>query len=323
MINEVRNAVLSILNKNNYGYISPSDFNLYAANAQMEIYEEYFSSYNKAINYENARGAGTDYADIEAPLSETLETFLVSNFLFNVTEDLFNTTGNSFYTPSLTTTGDTAYYILKLLCYPTIITTGTNTAVTANALIDSAATFLTDGISQGDIVVNETDNKVAYVLTVVSNNQIKIDKDIFLATSRNYKIVKAYSKEADKVSAGKITMLNSSTITKPSVIFPSYTLEGNEIRVYPNTFNSFGQLQAVYFRHPLTPKWTYTSLTSGEPVFNQSQPDYQDFELPLEDGYKLVTKILEYCGMSIRETEVVQFGMTQQAHEQPSFSIQQ
>lgn len=323
MINEVRNAVLSILNKNNYGYISPSDFNLYAANAQMEIYEEYFSSYNKAINYENARGAGTDYADIEAPLSETLETFLVSNFLFNVTEDLFNTTGNSFYTPSLTTTGDTAYYILKLLCYPTIITTGTNTAVTANALIDSAATFLTDGISQGDIVVNETDNKTAYVLTVISNTQIKIDKDIFLATSKNYKIVKAYSKEADKVSAGKITMLNSSTITKPSVIFPSYTLEGNEIRVYPNTFNSFGQLQAVYFRHPLTPKWTYTSLTSGEPVFNQSQPDYQDFELPLEDGYKLVTKILEYCGMSIRETEVTQFGMTQQAHEQPSFSIQQ
>jgi hypothetical protein len=323
MINEVRNAVLSILNKNNYGYISPSDFNLYAANAQMEIYEEYFSSYNKAINYENARSSGTDYADIEGPLSETLETFLVSNFLSNVTEDLFNTTGNSFYTPSLTTTGDTAYYILKLLCYPTIITTGTNTAVTANALIDSAATFLTDGISQGDIVVNETNNKVAYVLTVVSNTQIKIDKDIFLAVSRNYKIVKAYSKEADKVSAGKITMLNSSTITKPSAIFPSYTLEGNEIRVYPNTFNSFGQLQAVYFRHPLTPKWTYTSLTSGEPVFNQSQPDYQDFELPLEDGYKLVTKILEYCGMSIREGEITQFGMTQQAHEQPSFSIQQ
>lgn len=44
MINEVRNAVLSVLNKNNYGYISPSDFNLYAANAQMELYEEYYSS---------------------------------------------------------------------------------------------------------------------------------------------------------------------------------------------------------------------------------------------------------------------------------------
>ena len=49
MINEVRNTVLSVLNKNNYGYISPSDFNLYAKNAQMEMYEEYYSSFNKTM----------------------------------------------------------------------------------------------------------------------------------------------------------------------------------------------------------------------------------------------------------------------------------
>jgi hypothetical protein len=79
----------------------------------------------------------------------------------------------------------------------------------------------------------------------------------------------------------------------------------------------------VYFRHPKVPKWTYISLFSGEPSFDQSQSDYQDFELPNEDGYKLVTKILEYCGISIREMEVTQFGMAQQQHEQPTFSMQQ
>ena len=50
MINSVRNTVLSVLNKNNYGYISPSDFNLFALNAQMEIFEGYFDAYNKIIN---------------------------------------------------------------------------------------------------------------------------------------------------------------------------------------------------------------------------------------------------------------------------------
>ena len=60
MINSVRNTVLSVLNKNNYGYISPSDFNLFALNAQMQIFEEYFDSYNKTINDENSRMAGTD-----------------------------------------------------------------------------------------------------------------------------------------------------------------------------------------------------------------------------------------------------------------------
>jgi hypothetical protein len=57
-------------------------------------------------------------------------------------------------------------------------------------------------------------------------------------------------------------------------------------------------------------------LSGGEPVFDQSQPDYQDFELPFEDEYKLVTKILEYCGMSIRESEVTQFGMIQEQQQQ-------
>ena len=68
MINEVRNTVLSIINKNNYGYISPSDFNLFASQAQMELYEEMFSSYNKIITMENNRVSGTDYADLKRNL---------------------------------------------------------------------------------------------------------------------------------------------------------------------------------------------------------------------------------------------------------------
>ena len=42
MINPVRKTVLSILNKNNYGYITPDDFNLYAKQAQLDIFDDYF-----------------------------------------------------------------------------------------------------------------------------------------------------------------------------------------------------------------------------------------------------------------------------------------
>ena len=93
--------------------------------------------------------------------------------------------------------------------------------------------------------------------------------------------------------------------------------------MYPSTINTKGQVQAVYFRYPKTPKWTYISLVSGEPAFDQSQPDYQDFELPIGDSYKLVAKILQYCGISIRETEVAQFGMVQEQQQQPTFIAQQ
>jgi hypothetical protein len=309
MINEVRNAVLSVLNKNNYGYISPSDFNLYAENAQMELYEEYYSNYNKAINSENARTAGNDYAEIEGPIAETLEGFLVTNYLTNLGP-------NTYSIPSLITTGDTAYYILNILCYPVLLATGNETANFVNRLIDSSALFLSDGISEGDIVSNIRTGQLSTVSQVFSNTTIILTDNIFTSTGDGYRIFSSKVKEADKVSVGKITMLNSSILTKPSDLFPSYTFEGEVIKTYPSTIKEKGQVKAVYFRHPKTPKWTYRTLTNGEPVFDQSQPDYEDFELPYEDNYRLVMKILQYCGVSIRETEVTQYGMAQEQQQQ-------
>ena len=58
MINEVRNTVLAIANKNNYGYISPQDFNLYCEQAQLDIFENYFYQYNSWLIKENQRVSG-------------------------------------------------------------------------------------------------------------------------------------------------------------------------------------------------------------------------------------------------------------------------
>lgn len=309
MINEVRNAVLSVLNKNNYGYISPSDFNLYAENAQMELYEEYYSSYNKAINAENARTAGSDYAEIEGPIAEALESFLQTDYLSHLG-------GNNYSVPTFVTVGNDAYYILKLLCHTKELTSGANTSFSSNQLIDSGATFLSDGLSAGDIVVNKDTGAVSTILSISSNTVLLLNSVIFEDTGEAYSIISLAAKEADKVSVGKITMLNASPLTSPSEFYPSYTLEGKTIKLYPSTIDAKGKVEAVYFRFPRVPKWTYISLVTGEPAFDQTQPDYQDFELPSEDGYKLVTKILQYCGVSIRETEVTQFGMVQEQQQQ-------
>ena len=71
-----------------------------------------------------------------------------------------------------------------------------------------------------------------------------------------------------------------------------------------------------YIRYPKDPKWTYVSLTGGEPIFDQSQPDYQDFELPPDDVNNLVARILQYSGASIREVQAVQFGQVIEKQEQ-------
>jgi len=145
MINSVRNTVIAILNKNNYGYISPSDFNLYAQQAQLELFMKYFSDYNTIINKENARVSGTDYADFGKSFAEQAEEFIVTNPLTNTS--ITTTLSNIYYLPSLVTTGDEEYMINKVLCYSKILSSGVNTSVVASQLIDSSANFSLAGES--------------------------------------------------------------------------------------------------------------------------------------------------------------------------------
>ncbi len=314
MINSVRNTVQGVLNKNNYGYISPQDFNLYAKQAQMEIFEEYFTAYNKVINMENGRVAGTDYADIEQPLAEVLEYFLISNFLVPVvTPSGF--TVNQFFAPSLVTVGNDYYMINKLLCYNIKKISGTTTGTPSlNQLIDATANFITAGVAYGDIVINLTTLESAEVMVVASATVLDLSSDIFQGIKEDYVIYSSVGVDDETVSVGKITMLNNSLLTAPSLVFPAYTLnEAGIITTYPNSIKGYGAVNATYCRYPLDPKWTYITLASGEPLFDQTQLDYQDFELPLEEEYKLAQKILQYCGMTIRETEVVQYALGQEA----------
>ena len=106
MIDSVRSTVLAALNKNNYGYLSPSDFNLYAKQAQLEIFENLFYQYNTQINLENVRRSGTDYANITKGIREVIDLFLVNISLTQVSANQ-----NFYYMPSASTTGSDFYYI--------------------------------------------------------------------------------------------------------------------------------------------------------------------------------------------------------------------
>lgn len=75
MINDVRNIVLSILNKENRGYVTPMEFNLYAKQAQLDIFENYTFLYSNAINKQNARMHGEGYSDIPKNIGEVIDSF--------------------------------------------------------------------------------------------------------------------------------------------------------------------------------------------------------------------------------------------------------
>jgi len=304
MINTVRNTVLSVLNKNNYGYLSPSDFNLFAKQAQLDLFESYFYQYNYQINKENARTSGTGLADITKGIEEELN-------IFSVTAGLYNQSDNLYFTPSPTTTGSDYYLLNKVLIYDSVLDEGTTTATVGgqNRVIDSAANFSVD-VSVGDIVAVENSGvQYVTVLSINSSTDITVSASVINAIGLPYAIYRRGTRmnEVEKVTHSKITMLNNSHLTSPNTAFPAYTTESSIMNVFPESVDSIGRVMCQYIRYPKDPNWTFVSLTNGEPVYDPSQPDFQDFELALDSEADLVLKILQYAGVSIREAQVYQF----------------
>ena len=310
---------MSIANKNNYGYITPSDFNLYAKQAQLDIFEDYFYQYNSWIIKQNARVSGSEYADILKGLVEVIDSFSETRGLTTSGINLYNLPEN--------------YYLInKINYYPNAVFSSTTTAAGANTLTDTNATFTTTGtVLPGQFVTNTSLTSVsagfgAYIVSVDSETQLTLSENPFgsaATVGNSYTIVTtAGIREVERVSQNKIFYLNSSSLTSPNISYPAYVLggannllTGNTITVYPETIIGAGKVLSQYIRYPLDPNWSYSSLTGGEPVFDEGAADYQDFELPDSDEPNLVNKILQYAGVSIRENDIAVFGNIQEQED--------
>jgi hypothetical protein len=163
IINSVRETVLSVLNKNNYGYITPSDFNLYAKQAQLDIFEDYFYQYNYQLMKENARASGIGLADLTRGYEEAIDIFSEQNFLVPVYANgtaqtlTLPSASASYSVPTTPTTGSDYYLINKVLLltkYLVVQSTNTLSLVAVNTMKDSALNFSTIGVKPSDVVVN-------------------------------------------------------------------------------------------------------------------------------------------------------------------------
>ena len=102
-----------------------------------------------------------------------------------------------------------------------------------------------------------------------------------MANGQNYVIYSGTNiTDVERVNQQKINYLLSSNLTAPTTQFPAYILSGassnqqpgpnsnigNTITVYPMTIRQKGAIQVQYVRYPVTPNWTYVTLTGGEPL---------------------------------------------------------
>lgn len=224
MVNSVYNTVLNIVAKERNGFITPEEFNSFAKQAQLELFQQYFYDFQKA-KISDLKGMETSgYSDITKQLDQTIDAF------------------------------------------------SKNT----------------------DLVYNGVDLK------------FDLPENFFLLNVLYYN-----GKEVTHVDQGKLHYLLNSNLTAPTETYPTYVMQGNKIAVYPTTITD--NINIYYVRYPADPKWTYT-VVNGSPLFNQSANDYQDFELAISDFPKLVVKICEYAGVSIREMDVVTAARAEEAY---------
>lgn len=78
MINSVRNTVMFLLNKDNRGYLAPSEFDYFAKQAQLEIFEELFGDYARAVSLQNNRKRALGYGDSVMHIQNKIDVFTTS-----------------------------------------------------------------------------------------------------------------------------------------------------------------------------------------------------------------------------------------------------
>jgi hypothetical protein len=119
-------------------------------------------------------------------------------------------------------------------------------------------------------------------------------------------------KEVQYIQPNELLELNLSPITKPSVYWPVYKYKGFEITVYPTTIQS--DISCTYLRKPYNPIWGFTtSAPSYQYVYNPIQYDEitnpsgsQNFELHPSEQVNIITRILLYSGIIIKDPQIVQ-----------------
>lgn len=156
--------------------------------------------------------------------------------------------------------------------------------------INTFATYSTDS----NFTYNITNNVWSYI-----GNDLYRTEGISLINSQGRK------QDIDEVLKGyELNNAINSKINPPSLSYPIYTKIGNSYRVYPTVPIGYS-VELLYIRSPKQVKWTYILDSSLNPQYSASASDKQDFELDEVLFPLLVAKILSYCGLSIKETEVV------------------
>ena len=311
-VNTVYTTVLSILNKEQRGYITPEEFNKLATQVQLDIFENYFEDLNQQLRVPQA---DSEYANRQKNIDNCISIFkTIGNTTYVQTGSataLAITAAGTGYTDSLTGVATTYAGSGTGLTVSILV----NAGVVTNVQIENPGS----GYTNGDIVTISAGNNDATLTLTVSNSPA-----YFLPPSDLHRIgtvIYKDEKELQRVERNEFLRLNLSPLTKPTTQFPVYLYEQvvkgtggantgeTHIFVKPTTIVTAADITVSYIRKPADVLWGYQQLgggtwSSGPYIYNAGAST--QFELDDTEQTEVILRILAYAGVVIRDPQIVQ-----------------
>jgi len=281
-VDTVYQRVLAIANKEQRGYITPQEFNLFANQAQLDIFEQYFYDVNQFVR---APGNDTEYSNMIDLINEKIAIFQK-------------------YQQSISTIDSSGIATLPTDVYRlgTIMYTGGTypielDEVSQNDVLDLEKAPLTRANLNRPYFTRQSKTTIKlYPLSLASSTAV-VNGAISSATalvvdgqSTNRNIAVGDTVTGSGVS-GTVTV--SSLTDQNNLVLSSSQSISNDVTL---TFTP--SVKCNYVDKPTNASFDYT-IVNGEALFNSTNS--VDFELHESEETELVLTILELAGISIKD----------------------
>lgn len=313
-VNKVYRTVLSIMNKEGRGFLTPDQFNRIGRQVQLDLLERAFFDYNRATNKEKANITNNEYGNIPKNIKEKIDIFSKEAELIVVNKNAIKPGIN--VRVRTTITGVSIPTQVTAGVYSNLATTsngsGTGLKVTVVATTNAFSTIIVTepgtGYSSGDIItipqasMTGANNPYTFPIeaTDIIIGNINLPEDLYrvINLSRLDRTV-----NFEQVEKSEYTYINSSKLTQPSKDYPIYYRGNNGFKIAPTTL--IGETIIFdYIKMPLDPYWGFTTTTNSG--YQYASSSSRDFEIHQSDEVNLVVKILGYAGVVIKDPSIVQ-----------------
>ena len=150
----------------------------------------------------------------------------------------------------------------------------------------------------------------------------------FLPPSNTHRIgtvIYKDEKELQRVQRNELLNINLSPLTKPTTTYPIYVYEDGtttnppRIYVYPKTITTASDITVSYVRKPANVVWGYQQLgggtwASGPYIYNPATS--VQFELDATEQTNVITNVLLYMGIVIKDPQIIQVAAQQAQAEE-------